>query len=72
MDLEKKEIDQLNNEKKLLENKNDIFKSKFADDILNGVGLEMKNALKNPIVLSKFDVFKIKLKVFFKKLIRNI
>lgn len=72
MGIETKEVEQLENEIKLLDSKNEIFKNKFSDDILNGMGLEIKNTLKNPIILSKFDIFKLKVKSFLKKLIRNI
>lgn len=66
---EKKELDEFEIEKKVLQNKNNIYQNNIVDSLINnGLGNEIRQTLKNPIKLSKFDLFKIKVNNFLNKL----
>jgi len=67
------EIKEYENEKKVLENKTEYSKNVLVEDLLyNGVGKEIKNTLSNPYKVTKFKLFKIKLKKIIKDILEAL
>jgi len=69
MSLELNEIKKTENEVKSLEIKSEVFKNKFADELLSGLGEEIKKELANPTKPSKFQIFKFKLNRIMQKIV---
>lgn len=69
MSLELNEIKKTENEVKSLEIKSEVFKNKFADELLSGLGVEIKKELANPTKPSKFQIFKFKLNRIMQKIV---
>lgn len=62
---EKKELINLDQEKKVFDIKNESYKNDFAIKLTkNGLGDEIKYTLKNPIKITKWKSFKINFKNF--------
>jgi len=67
---EKKEIQELEFEKKIFETKNDMIHNKLVEDIINGgLGVEINSTLRNPMKINKLTLLKIKIQNFIKTLI---
>jgi len=62
------EIKEAEAEKLILDRKNDIYKNNLAEQLVNGLGEKMFEQIKNPIIPTKFQIFKNK----FKKLINDL
>jgi len=69
---EASEIKEFEYEKIALNNKNDVFRNSLADQLVNGVGEDMINYIKNPPVPPKKVLLKIKIKRFFDRIFQTI
>jgi len=62
------EIKDSESEKLMLDIRNDIFRNTFSDQLINGLGEKMINQINNPVIPSKFKIFKYKAKKFINNL----
>ena len=64
-----KELKGLENEKSILPTQVDVYKNAFADKLVYGkLGDEIKNTLKNPVKISRWQIFIMKYKNFINRL----
>jgi len=67
---EKKELDELQIESKVLEIKTEAYKNSIVEKLENqNFGDEIRHTLRNPIIITKFQLFKMKLKNFKDRLL---
>lgn len=60
---ENKELAEFEMEKRVLEHKNELYQENIAEELVNkGLGSEIKQTLNNPYKITRFQLFKMKLK----------
>lgn len=66
------ELDCLKKDNLVFDQKDEIFKNSFAEELKNGMGNSIIHTLNNPIKISKFKFFKFKIKKIIKDLFEVI
>lgn len=67
---ETKELAESESERLMLEKKSDIYKDSIIEEIINkGLGSSIRDTLRSPIKITRFQIFKFKLKSALKKIL---
>ena len=69
MELKKNEAIDIDIERRKAEYKISSYQNEIASQLLNGLGDEIKQTLSYPVKLSRFQILKIKIKNFVKRII---
>lgn len=64
----KNELIEMEVEQKRLEDKTSAYQAEIANELINGLGDEIKRTLNNPVKITKVQILKLKIKDFFKRI----
>lgn len=69
MEIKKNQAIDIDIEDEKAEYKISSYQNEIASQLLNGLGDEIKNTLRRPVKVSRFQILKIKIKNFVKRII---